>query len=271
MAVAQKLINFQTKGNFMNTDTYYVGISTHLYTDEFYVFKRKLPKNKTIETDLYYGSGFYIKGFSKSYLKKYFSIDILGIFYNDEISALSLESDIIDGLMNNDCMNFTSFTMRQIEPDTRYNSKPIYINNVLYKSRSYAGDCLNISKGTIKSVVNRGKKVVKSNDGKYYILGKIDKVPSQKYLARLYKEERRKVLQKARLGSKNPQAISLIIDNKVYSTIKEGCKINNIGYLNFIKAKARKQTKYEPKNDNRVFYIDYSGPITKVTIEYKAG
>ena len=254
----------------MNT-TYYVGIATHIYTDEFYVFKRKLPIEKTVETDFYYGSGSYIRGFSKKYLKKFFSIDIIEIFYNNETKALQLESDIINNLMSDNCMNRTSFTIKQVEPKIRYNSKPVYINNILYKSRSYASECLNISKAAINSAIKTNKRVVKSKDEKYYIIGKTKKILSQETLLKKYKKERSKVLSKARLGEKNSQAISLVINNIVYGTIKEGCNLNNIDYVSFIKVKNKKQPKYQPKNDNRTFYFDYSGPVIKVTIKHEAG
>ena len=237
---------------------HYVGIATHIITGEFYVFKRKLPKGKTPETDFYIGSGFYPDGFSMFYKRKFFNRDIIEVFDNNEVGALNLESNIIEKLMCDNCMNLSTLSGKQNEPNIRYNSNPIYINNKLYKSNSYAAEKIEASKSIIIKAIKSNRKVVKNTKGIYYIIGKVNKIPSQKELKKLYEEERTwKISEKDKLNrSINAKGVPVIINNIKYSNQAYPCSLLDIPRTTLRRKIKNKETEVKDRNGN-IHIISY--------------
>ena len=217
----------------MSREIHYVGIATHINTGEFYVFKRKLPKDKTLETDEYYGSGVYPKSFPISYKKKFFEVEIIESFEDDENACINLEAAIISELMCDDCMNrIEKVGGKQGEPSTRYNSNPVYINNVLYKSCSYAAKKLNINKANLIRWVSEERAVIRDLDNNYLALGLVAIIGDQKELEEQYKQERFSFLKsdkrKLALSIAAPNSIKVTLNNIEYRSQSSACRELNI-------------------------------------------
>ena len=229
-----------------------------------------------------------------------FHREVMAVFDNKK-DALSLEEKLVGKFQaSKDCITFFNKTPGGGFPPTmRGKESPWYGRKHTSKSKEKMS---NAKKGenngmygrkhtekTKEKMSDRQKGEKNSFYGKKHTLEAKEKISKANKGKKLTSETKRKIGEARRgkkhtpetkrkmseakkgkyIGEKNPKAKSILFNDKLYLCIKTCCEENNINYDTIRSYLYLKKEKYEPRYDNRIFYINYNNEIISIIMKYK--